>query len=253
MGNGAAEAPQVQTAGGVCWRRLLLAIRVVGAETPIPATIDFLFNNVLDFLDPQHVAVWHASENGAYRLLHEVGQGKFMVPGGLPDWASVNREVVISGGPMVWLAGDASTDQLRHVAVPSVQPGACYLVLHVVLPAEQNQACDDLLLFLSSVAALLQNAVRYLSHADSGNGKTEASSSMLTERQLSILALLRSDKTYREIASELGFSESTIKADAVRIFEKLQVSDRRAAVAAAEADRRFDSPQSRESTSGLRN
>ena len=48
-------------------------------------------------------------------------------------------------------------------------------------------------------------------------------------RQLSILAGMVEGKTNHELASELGFSVSTIRHETMRIYETLAVSDRREA------------------------
>jgi DNA-binding NarL/FixJ family response regulator len=52
----------------------------------------------------------------------------------------------------------------------------------------------------------------------------------LTERELEILNLLAQGNTNKLIAAELGFSESLIKQELVRIFDKLGAKDRAHAV-----------------------
>ena len=52
----------------------------------------------------------------------------------------------------------------------------------------------------------------------------------LTERELEILTLLAQGNTNKLIAAELGFSESLIKQELVRIFDKLGAKDRAHAV-----------------------
>lgn len=53
---------------------------------------------------------------------------------------------------------------------------------------------------------------------------------ILTERELEILNLLAQGNTNKLIAAELGFSESLIKQELVRIFDKLGAKDRAHAV-----------------------
>jgi DNA-binding CsgD family transcriptional regulator len=51
----------------------------------------------------------------------------------------------------------------------------------------------------------------------------------LTQRQLSILAGMVEGKTNHELATELGFSVSTIRHETMRIYQALSVSDRKEA------------------------
>jgi LuxR family maltose regulon positive regulatory protein len=55
----------------------------------------------------------------------------------------------------------------------------------------------------------------------------------LTRRELEVLALLAQQLTYREIAAELFIAHGTVGQHVVRIYQKLQVNDRREALAKA--------------------
>ena len=59
--------------------------------------------------------------------------------------------------------------------------------------------------------------------------REESSSDQLTPRQLSILAGMVEGKTNHELATELGFSVSTIRHETMRIYQALNVSDRKEA------------------------
>ncbi|WP_432846021.1 response regulator transcription factor [Amycolatopsis sp. CA-161197] len=61
--------------------------------------------------------------------------------------------------------------------------------------------------------------------------RTGADESGLSERELEVLAGMAEGKRNREIARALFLSEDTIKTHARKIFKKLVVSDRAAAVA----------------------
>jgi DNA-binding NarL/FixJ family response regulator len=55
----------------------------------------------------------------------------------------------------------------------------------------------------------------------------------LTAREMEVLQLLAFGHTNKDIAERLGISAETVKAHLEHIFEKLEVSDRAAAVATA--------------------
>jgi DNA-binding CsgD family transcriptional regulator len=59
--------------------------------------------------------------------------------------------------------------------------------------------------------------------------RSVSGASDFTPRQLSILAGMVEGKTNHELASELGFSVSTVRHETMRIYEILSVSDRREA------------------------
>ena len=58
---------------------------------------------------------------------------------------------------------------------------------------------------------------------------SDTGSAQLTQRQLSILAGMVEGKTNHELATELGFSVSTIRHETMRIYQALAVSDRKEA------------------------
>jgi DNA-binding NarL/FixJ family response regulator len=72
-----------------------------------------------------------------------------------------------------------------------------------------------------------------LSHGGSKVGATtsrdDTGSGQLTPRQLSILSGMVEGKTNHELATELGFSVSTIRHETMRIYQALSVSDRKEA------------------------
>ena len=63
------------------------------------------------------------------------------------------------------------------------------------------------------------------------NGAGEVSRKVLSRRQNQILDRIREKLTNREIGEELGFSESTIRQETMRIYQILQVDNRRKAAA----------------------
>ena len=61
------------------------------------------------------------------------------------------------------------------------------------------------------------------------NSSADLGATQLTKRQLSILAGMVEGKTNHELATELGFSVSTIRHETMRIYQALAVSDRKEA------------------------
>jgi DNA-binding CsgD family transcriptional regulator len=63
----------------------------------------------------------------------------------------------------------------------------------------------------------------------SSGKKSDTGADQLTARQLSILGGMVEGKTNHELATELGFSVSTIRHETMRIYQALSVSDRKEA------------------------
>lgn len=61
------------------------------------------------------------------------------------------------------------------------------------------------------------------------NGSRDAGADQLSARQLSILRGMVEGKTNHELATEMGFSVSTIRHETMRIYQALAVSDRKEA------------------------
>jgi DNA-binding NarL/FixJ family response regulator len=61
------------------------------------------------------------------------------------------------------------------------------------------------------------------------SNRDDTGAEQLTARQLSILSGMVEGKTNHELATELGFSVSTIRHETMRIYQALSVSDRKEA------------------------
>ena len=86
--------------------------------------------------------------------------------------------------------------------------------------------CVPISLYLSfqnrSIGSSIQGKISSIDSQDAG-------ASQLTARQLSILRGMVEGKTNHELATELGFSVSTVRHETMRIYQALAVSDRKEA------------------------
>jgi DNA-binding NarL/FixJ family response regulator len=119
------------------------------------------------------------------------------------DVATVARAV--AAGAAGFVPKNARREDLFR-AVSSVAAGGGYL---------HEQVASS---FLSSVAPLVE---------------TSLSAERLTDRELDVLRSLSHGRSTREIAQDLVVSEETVKSHLTRIYQKLGVGDRTAAVAVA--------------------
>jgi len=86
--------------------------------------------------------------------------------------------------------------------------------------------CVPISLYLS-----LQNhgRQRYVVSADREDGSVDAGATRMTQRPVMILRGMVEGKTNHELATEMGFSVSTIRHETMRIYQALAVSDRKEA------------------------
>lgn len=110
------------------------------------------------------------------------------------------------------------------------------LIVEFLKPVEESQKysvleavedfCVPIALYLS-----FQNRAEASKVASIGaiNGSRDAGADQLSARQLSILRGMVEGKTNHELATEMGFSVSTIRHETMRIYQALAVSDRKEA------------------------
>ena len=92
------------------------------------------------------------------------------------------------------------------------------------------ESIDDLCVPIALYQSFLNRGVSGLPAQIGINGESrDAGASQLTPRQLSILRGMVEGKTNHELATEMGFSVSTIRHETMRIYQALAVSDRKEA------------------------
>lgn len=105
-----------------------------------------------------------------------------------------------------------------------------HLAIRFSAPIEDRKRVEEVVLDYAIPTSLylsLSQDDRKLSTSQSSAADTGAA--QLTQRQLSILSGMVEGKTNHELATELGFSVSTIRHETMRIYQALAVSDRKEA------------------------
>ena len=138
----------------------------------------------------------------------------------------------------------ALPDACGLIVAPLTRLGIPLLVLVLSFddPLPTNPASGP---FVVAVKSLLElhlgvsdprRAADAVSHAagQPDGRKVSAQDVALSSRQRRVLELLSQEKTNRSIAVELGFSESTIRQETLRLYRALNVNGRRQAVEVAE-------------------
>jgi DNA-binding CsgD family transcriptional regulator len=99
-----------------------------------------------------------------------------------------------------------------------------------IMCSAKNLATPEEVAFLDIVAGLVS---LHISRIHSTKIQTEDLVAYLTKRQLSILEFMGEQMTNIQIARELGYSESTIRHETMRIYQLLGATGRREAVVIA--------------------
>lgn len=109
------------------------------------------------------------------------------------------------------------------------------LILTFAEPLPDNPASKP---FVAAVVSLLELRLAMMAGPEVRRGVDGAAEEDrgLSERQLLVLQGIHEGKTNRSIAEELGFSESTIRQETIKIYQSLGVGSRHDAVAVAQED-----------------
>ena len=102
-----------------------------------------------------------------------------------------------------------------------------------ILDAEKSEVLERIEDFCVPIALYLSFQNRSMGSSNPGKvdpiNSRDAGGAQLTARQLSILRGMVEGKTNHELATELGFSVSTVRHETMRIYQALAVSDRKEA------------------------
>ena len=99
-----------------------------------------------------------------------------------------------------------------------------------VMCERENKASPEDNSFISIVSGLIS---LHISKQQNRAAQLEERSAYLTRRQIAIIEMMSQQMTNMQIARELGYSESTVRHETMRIYEILQANGRREAVVLA--------------------
>jgi DNA-binding CsgD family transcriptional regulator len=99
-----------------------------------------------------------------------------------------------------------------------------------IMCTKTTKATAENIAFIDIIAGLVS---LHLGRSFAHNQNLEDRGAYLTKRQITILEFISQQMTNMQIARELGYSESTIRHETMRIYELLQASGRREAVVIA--------------------
>jgi DNA-binding CsgD family transcriptional regulator len=140
-------------------------------------------------------------------------------------WSHDAADIALGKNPDHWSEdGKLLMFQLRHRG--AIQG---HLVVRFSSPVENREKVEEVVLDFAVPISLYLSLSHPLGKASSQPSRTDTGSEQLTPRQLSILRGMVEGKTNHELATELGFSVSTIRHETMRIYQALSVSDRKEA------------------------
>jgi DNA-binding CsgD family transcriptional regulator len=200
---------------------------------------EFLTTSTLNFLGVKHVWLSNVTNRQTVRARasYGVNQDRFADWQEFPlDWklpvtdALTEKRLVWINSLPEWppeyplLKGVEYSEELRtQIVVPIFRLESCVGCLGIL--SEKNLNPDqEIDLFLQTLSHLISLHVYRKERERAKKGSPNVTS--LTDRQVEILMHISEKKTNIEIADIMGYSESTIRQETIRIFEKLHLSGR---------------------------
>ena len=157
----------------------------------------------------------------------------FVVPGS--EWRNWNLpaiDIMIGKNKSQW----SPDSQLCVVILRDrgvIQGNAVFEFNAPITQGEKNKVFENIQDFCVPIALYLSFTNRALTPSPGGvtlpTDSRDSGASQLTQRQILILRGMVEGKTNHELATELGFSVSTIRHETMRIYQALAVSDRKEA------------------------
>ena len=151
------------------------------------------------------------------------------------EWREIDSDVLrIVKGEIKSKWTPDSTSHVNSLRDRGVIQG--YLIVHFYNPVSDPdkhkvaEAIDDLSVPLALYLSFLSRPIgSSMGRANVSVDSRDAGNAQLSQRQVLILRGMVEGKTNHELATELGFSVSTIRHETMRIYQALAVSDRKEA------------------------
>lgn len=207
-------------------QRIALGLNYASTVNDAPPILKFGFTNVLNVLSPKSVSIWKSDFAQSWTVLATDGED-FSLPAPFQSWNEINQNAILMRQPLVLTVDGDHQSNYLHWAVPVLLPGGSCYVMHLLstrndLPKDMTEA------FLSAFAFLVIkcDGNGNGSNSNHNNSQTNHTQTSLSERQLEILRLAGQNLTYAQIGRRMGFSESTIKQESMKIFRILGVHNK---------------------------
>lgn len=144
------------------------------------------------------------------------------------DGVEATRQLAAAGSPARVLV--LTTFDLDEYVFAALKAGASGFLLKDARPVElltaiRNVAAGDAVVAPSATRRLLRHVLPHLPGVPSGAG-TDERLSLLTAREIEVLAEIASGATNSEISSKLYMAEGTVKTHIGRLLSKLAIRDR---------------------------
>jgi DNA-binding CsgD family transcriptional regulator len=140
-------------------------------------------------------------------------------------WTHDASEIALGKNPDHWSSDKKLLMyQLRHRG--AIQG---HLVVRFSSPVSDTTKVEEIVLDYAVPLSLYLSLNHEGRRVGSSGNREDTGAEHLTPRQLSILGGMVEGKTNHELATELGFSVSTIRHETMRIYQALAVSDRKEA------------------------
>lgn len=189
---------------------------------------------VLDYLAPVHACcarIGILNSDDSLTFVGEYGfedgkKGKTFPGSEWRSWGHDAADIALGINPDHW------SEDKKLIMYPLRHRGAVqgHIVIRFSQSITNTEKVEDLVLdFAIPISLYLSLKQDGLRSTPLSTNKEETGSAQLSVRQISILRGMVEGKTNHELATELGFSVSTIRHETMRIYQALSVSDRKEA------------------------
>ena len=162
--------------------------------------------------------------NQNFPLAESARTGNILIIGDRADWAARYPEFRSVPEDFGWESMITFPIKANKASIGAMS----ITFLHAIEPEQ------DLISFIEAIAGLVALQLLKSPHGRMGsitkNGVAINSDELLSKRQMEILNLIADGLTNNQIAKQLGYSESTIRHETIRIYELFKVRSRKEAV-----------------------